>query len=110
MISLFGFVQSADPSVSSVASAPGFSNSDQFYDYLVASFDQLYEEGERAPVMMSVGLHCRIVGRPGRAAALMRFLDYVINHERVWVPTRLQIAQHWHANLAHLAANAPSLG
>jgi peptidoglycan/xylan/chitin deacetylase (PgdA/CDA1 family) len=60
--------------------------------------------------MLSVGLHCRLVGRPGRAAALMRFLDYITTHERVWVPTRLQIAQHWHANLAHLAANAVSIG
>jgi hypothetical protein len=51
-----------------------------------------------------------VVGRPGRAASLMRFLDYIKGHERVWVPTRLQIAQHWHANLAHLAANAPDIG
>jgi peptidoglycan/xylan/chitin deacetylase (PgdA/CDA1 family) len=55
-------------------------------------------------------LHCRLVGRPGRAAALMRFLDYVGKHERAWVPTRLQIAQHWHANLKHLAGNAFSIG
>jgi peptidoglycan/xylan/chitin deacetylase (PgdA/CDA1 family) len=60
--------------------------------------------------MMSVGLHCRLARRPGRVAALMRFLDYILNHDRVWVPTRLQIARHWHANLAHLAANAPGLG
>jgi peptidoglycan/xylan/chitin deacetylase (PgdA/CDA1 family) len=60
--------------------------------------------------MMSIGLHCRIVGRPGRAASLMRFLDYVQKHERVWVPTRLQIAQHWHANLSHLAENAADNG
>jgi len=70
----------------------------------------LYAEGASSPQMMSVGLHCRLVGRPGRAAALMRFLDYVSKHDRVWVPTRLQIAQHWYANLAHLAANAPDLG
>jgi len=60
--------------------------------------------------MMSVGLHCRVVGRPGRAAALIRFLDYIAQHERVWVPTRLQIAQHWHANLAHLAGDAFDIG
>jgi peptidoglycan/xylan/chitin deacetylase (PgdA/CDA1 family) len=60
--------------------------------------------------MMSVGLHCRLVGRPGRAAALMRFLDYIGRHDRVWVPTRLAIAEHWHANLAHLAADARELG
>ena len=70
----------------------------------------LYAEGATSPKMMSVGLHCRVVGRPGRAAALMRFLDYVQKHERVWVPTRLQIAQHWHANLAHLAENAADIG
>jgi hypothetical protein len=51
-----------------------------------------------------------VVGRPGRAAALMRFLDYILNRDRVWVPTRLQIAQHWHANLAHLAVNSPTIG
>jgi peptidoglycan/xylan/chitin deacetylase (PgdA/CDA1 family) len=59
---------------------------------------------------MSVGLHCRVVGRPGRAAALMRFLDYIMSHERVWVPTRLQIAQHWHDNFMDLAVNAPRVG
>jgi peptidoglycan/xylan/chitin deacetylase (PgdA/CDA1 family) len=59
---------------------------------------------------MSIGLHCRLAGRPGRAAALMRFLDYVVKHERVWVPTRLAIAEHWHANLKHLAENAFSIG
>jgi putative urate catabolism protein len=88
----------------------GFGGGDQFFTYLKDSFDVLYAEGATSPKMMSVGLHCRLVGRPGRAASLMRFLDYILNHERVWVPTRLQIAQHWHANLAHLAANAPTLG
>ena len=69
------------------------------------------KEGRRgSPKMMSVGLHCRLVGRPGRAAALMRFLDYVLKHERVWVPTRLEIAQHWHANLKHLATDAFDIG
>jgi peptidoglycan/xylan/chitin deacetylase (PgdA/CDA1 family) len=60
--------------------------------------------------MMSVGLHCRLVGRPGRAASLMRFLDYIGNHERVWVPTRLDIARHWHANLKYLAESAFNIG
>jgi len=60
--------------------------------------------------MMSVGLHCRVVGRPGRAASLMRFLDYIMSHEKVWVPTRLQIAQHWHANLMYLSTNAFDIG
>jgi peptidoglycan/xylan/chitin deacetylase (PgdA/CDA1 family) len=70
----------------------------------------LYAEGATMPKMMSVGLHCRVVGRPGRAGALMGFLDYIAKHERVWVPTRLEIAQHWHANLKHLAADAFDIG
>ena len=83
----------------------------EFFTYLKDSFRRRsMPEGETAPKMMSVGLHCRVVGRPGRAAALMRFLDYIGKHERVWVPTRLQIAQHWHANLAHLADNAFEIG
>jgi len=90
--------------------AQGFGGGDEFFTYLKDSFDVLYREGETAPKMMSVGLHCRVVGRPGRAAALIRFLDYIGQHERVWVPTRLQIAQHWHANLAHLADNAFDIG
>jgi allantoinase len=90
--------------------AQGFGGGDEFFTYLKDSFDVLYREGETAPKMMSVGLHCRVVGRPGRAAALMRFLDYIGQHERVWVPTRLQIAQHWHANLSHLADNAFDIG
>jgi len=90
--------------------AQGFGGGDEFYTYLKDSFDVLYAEGATSPKMMSVGLHCRLAGRPGRAAALMRFLDYVQKHERVWVPTRLAIAQHWHANLIHLAANAFEIG
>ena len=90
--------------------AQGFGGGDQFFTYLKDSFDVLYAEGETSPKMMSVGLHCRVVGRPGRAASLMRFLDYIMKHERVWVPTRLQIARHWHANLLHLAANARYIG
>jgi peptidoglycan/xylan/chitin deacetylase (PgdA/CDA1 family) len=70
----------------------------------------LYAEGATAPKMMSVGLHCRVVGRAGRAASLMRFLDYIAKHQRVWVPTRLQIAQHWHAHLSHLGADAFDIG
>ncbi len=88
----------------------GFGGGDEFYAYLKDSFDVLYAEGATSPKMMSIGLHCRVVGRPGRAAALMRFLDYVQKHDRVWVPTRLQIAEHWHANLSHLAENAVSIG
>ncbi|HZQ65618.1 MAG TPA: allantoinase PuuE [Gaiellaceae bacterium] len=72
--------------------ANGFQTAGQFCDYLVDSFDQLYREGGR---MMNVGLHCRIVGRPGRAPALDRFLEHVRQHEDVWVTTRTEIARHW---------------
>jgi len=75
--------------------AQGFNNGEDFFTYLKDSFDCLYAEGEDRPRMMSVGLHCRLVGRPGRAAALARFLDYVQRHDRVWVCRRLDIAQHW---------------
>ncbi len=79
----------------------GFTAGDQFFSYLKDSFDVLYEEGRRgAPKMMSVGLHCRLVGRPGRAAALARFLDYVAGHEQVWVCRRDEIARHWHEHHA----------
>ncbi|HMM88983.1 allantoinase PuuE [Bradyrhizobium sp.] len=88
----------------------GFGGGDEFFSYLKDGFDVLYREGETAPKMMSVGLHCRVVGRPGRAASLMRFLDYIRQHERVWVPTRLEIAQHWHAHLAYLADDAFDIG
>jgi putative urate catabolism protein len=77
------------------ATPQGFNAGDQFYAYLKDSFDTLYAEGGSAPKMMSVGLHCRLVGRPGRAASLARFLDYVRSHEAVWVATRLDIARHW---------------
>ncbi|MEX3007371.1 allantoinase PuuE [Hoeflea sp. TYP-13] len=81
------------------ATPQGFNSGDQFYTYLKDSFDVLYAEGEAgAPKMMSVGLHCRLVGRPGRAAALARFLDYVASHEKAWVPRRIDIARHWHEN------------
>jgi putative urate catabolism protein len=75
----------------------GFVTADQFHDYLVDSFEQLYGEGGR---MMSVGLHCRIVGRPGRAPALDRFLAHVRSREGVWVTTRAEIARHWRAHHA----------
>ena len=77
------------------ATPQGFNSGDQFFSYLRDTFDTLYAEGETAPKMMSVGLHCRLVGRPGRAAALARFLDHVKTHDRVWVATRLDIARHW---------------
>ncbi len=77
------------------ATPQGFNAGDQFFAYLKDSFDVLYEEGERAPRMLSIGLHCRLAGRPGRAAALARFLDYVAAHDRVWVARRVDIARHW---------------
>jgi len=79
------------------ATAQGFNTGDQFFAYLKDSFDSLYHEGERTPKMMSIGLHCRLVGRPGRAAALVRFLDYVQSHRRVWLCRRVDIARHWHS-------------
>jgi putative urate catabolism protein len=81
------------------ATPQGFNAGDQFLSYLTDSFDTLYAEGEAgAPKMMSIGLHCRLVGRPGRAAALARFLDYVASKDRVWLPRRIDIAWHWHAH------------
>ena len=77
------------------ATPQGFNSGDQFYAYLKDSFDTLYAEGDVAPKMLSVGLHCRLVGRPGRAASLARFIDYVLAHDRAWIPTRLDIARHW---------------
>ncbi len=77
------------------ATAQGFNSGDQFYAYLRDSFDTLYKEGDTAPKMLSVGLHCRLVGRPGRAASLIRFIEYVLRHDRVWLPTQLDIARHW---------------
>lgn len=79
------------------AVAQGFNSGDQFFAYLRDAFDSLYAEGETAPKMLSVGLHCRLVGRPGRIAALLRFLDYVQQHDGVWICRREDIARHWHA-------------
>jgi putative urate catabolism protein len=77
------------------ATAQGFNTGDQFYTYLRDSFDTLYAEGLTAPKMMSVGLHCRLAGRPGRVAGLKRFLDHVQSHEKVWICRRIDIARHW---------------
>jgi putative urate catabolism protein len=78
------------------ATQQGFNSGKQFYAYLRDAFDVLYREGRERPAMMSVGLHCRLAGRPGRAAALERFLDYVQAHDAVWVCRRVDIARHWH--------------
>jgi putative urate catabolism protein len=77
------------------ATSQGFNCGDQFYSYLKDSFDYLYEEGLESPKMMSVGLHCRLAGRPGRATALARFLDYVKSRDNVWLTRRIDIANHW---------------
>jgi len=78
------------------ATPQGFNSGEQFYQYLKDSFDVLHAEGVNgAPKMMSVGLHCRLAGRPGRAAAIARFLDYIQSKPRVWTATRLDIARHW---------------
>jgi putative urate catabolism protein len=89
--------------------AQGFSNADGLFGYLRDVFDVLYAEGGSAPKMMSVGLHCRLIGRPGRMAALVRFVDHVAKHDRVWVTTRLDIARHWHREHKALAAKAPAI-
>ncbi|HEU0203080.1 MAG TPA: allantoinase PuuE [Burkholderiaceae bacterium] len=75
----------------------GFSHGDEFFQYLRDTFDVLYAEGDERPAMMSVGMHCRLLGRPGRMRALQRFLDHIEHHERVWVVRRLDIARHWKA-------------
>ncbi len=86
------------------SNAPGFTESEQFFQYLKDTFDVLWEEGATSPKMMSIGLHCRIVGRPGRAAGLARFLDYIASKEKVWIPRRIDIAWHWHTH--HRPADA----
>ncbi len=77
------------------ATAQGFNTGDQFFAYLRDSFDTLYREGAEAPKMLSIGLHCRLVGRPGRVEGLRRFLDHIARHDRVWVARRIDIARHW---------------
>ncbi|MBS7700340.1 MULTISPECIES: allantoinase PuuE [unclassified Chelatococcus] len=78
------------------AAPSGFASPDDFERYLKATFDQLYQEGAEQPVLMSIGLHPRITGRPARARALANVLDHILEHDRVWVCRRLDVAQHWH--------------
>lgn len=80
------------------ATPQGFNSGEQFFNYLKDSFDVLYEEGEETPKMMSIGLHCRLIGRPGRIASLERFIRYLQEHEGVWVCKREDIAHHWVEN------------
>ena len=80
------------------ATNQGFNSGDQFYSYLKDSFDVLYEEGKTNPKMMSVGLHCRLIGRPGRIQSLKKFLDYALKFNDVWICKRIDIAKHWIKN------------
>ncbi|MDO5101878.1 MAG: allantoinase PuuE [Lautropia sp.] len=87
----------------------GYSHADPFFQYMRDTFDALYAEGDpngdNAPKMMSIGMHCRLLGRPGRIRALQRFLDHIERHDKVWVCRRVDIARHWHAHFP-----APDLG
>ena len=80
------------------ATNQGFNSGDQFYTYLKDSFDALYEEGKTHPKMMAIGLHCRLIGRPGRIQSLKRFLDYVLKFKDIWICKRIDIAKHWIKN------------
>ena len=83
----------------------GFTEGDQFFTYLKDSFDTLYREGQEGRGgMMNIGLHCRLVGRPGRAASLQRFIDYAMSHDKVWFPRRIDIARHWREQHPYKAA------
>ena len=77
------------------SSAQGFAQAEDFFIYLRDSFDALYAEGADSPKMMSVGMHCRLLGRPGRIVALQKFMDHIARHDRVWVCRRIDVAQHW---------------
>ena len=91
------------------ATPQGFNSGDQFFAYLRDTFDALYAEGtEGSPAMMSVGLHCRLIGRPGRVQALRRFVEYVQSHEGVWCARRQDIAAHWAENHPHQRRTRPS--
>ena len=84
----------------------GFAQGDDFFTYLRDSFDVLYAEGDEAPRMMSIGMHCRLLGRPGRFRALQRFLDHIESHDRVWICRRIDIARHWRETHPFDAATA----
>ena len=84
----------------------GFAQAEDFYIYLRDSFDALYAEGEEQPKMLSIGMHARLLGRPGRIRALQRFLDHVQRHDRVWIARRIDIARHWQAEHPFDAATA----
>lgn len=80
------------------ATTQGFNSGEQFFQYLKDAFDVLYEEGEHSPKMLSIGMHCRLLGRPARIASLKRFIEYVQQHNNVWIAQRIDIANHWHTH------------
>ena len=84
------------------ATNQGFNTGDHFFTYLKDSFDALYEEGKTNPKMMSVGLHCRLIGKPGRIQSLKKFLDYIQKHQNVWICKRIDIAKHWIKNYSNI--------
>jgi putative urate catabolism protein len=84
------------------ATNQGFNSGEQFFTYLKDSFDTLYEEGKTHPKMMSVGLHCRLIGRPGRIQSLKKFLDYVLAFKDIWICKRIDIAKHWIKNYPNI--------
>ena len=79
------------------ASPQGFASGGEFFDYHRDTFDVCYAEGDEQPKMMSVGMHCRLLGRPGRMRAVQRFLDHIAQHDRVWIARRIDVARHWTA-------------
>lgn len=87
------------------AAPQGFNCGEQFYTYLKDAFDVLYQEGDDTPKMLSIGLHCRIIGRPGRIASLERFIQHILAHQHVWVCRRVDIARHWHQHHPWQAAS-----
>ena len=87
------------------SSSPGFTHAEPFYQYLKDSFDTLYEEGQHTPKMLTIGLHCRIIGRAGRITALKKFLKYITGKPDVWVCRRDEIAKHWYENHPATADN-----
>jgi peptidoglycan/xylan/chitin deacetylase (PgdA/CDA1 family) len=90
------------------ATAPGYITGEQFFQYLKDSFDTLYAEGEAGQAkMFSIGLHCRLIGRPGKIAGLKRFLDYARSHTGVWFPRRIDIAEHWQKTHPHKRIERP---
>ena len=84
------------------ATNQGFNTGEHFFNYLKDSFDVLYEEGKTSPKMMSVGLHCRLIGKPGRIQSLKKFLDYIQKHQNVWICKRIDIAKHWIKNYSDI--------